>query len=139
MKKIPKKNLIFSMIITVFLLFFICLITPYFQVNHLTKKYRTEFEELYSENGFYQDIEYLKIFQYRDEKVPISYLDNGKLMQELNDLNGDYAVVLYVEENHSSASVYIFSGENGQWELLNWHLIWSASGTADGFMWPYYF
>lgn len=63
------------------------LFVPYFRVNNLTKKYGSEFQELYSENGFYSDIEYLKVFQYRDEKVNIQ----------------------------------------------------SASGTADRFMWPYYF
>ena len=124
---------------TVSILFFTFLFIPYFKISDLTEKYGTEFEELYSENGFYNAIEYLKIIQYRNEKVDIYYLDNDKLKKELSDLNNNYAVVLYVEENHSSASLFIFYDENGQWKLVNWNSIWSISGTADGFMWPYYF
>lgn len=120
-------------------LFLIYLAVPYFQAGHLTKKYGTEFLDLYSENGFYDNIEYLKVFQYRDEKTNLYYLDDDRLKEELRDLGRDYAVVLYVEENHSSASLFIFYDEDGQWKLSSWNLIWSTSGTADGFMWPYYY
>lgn len=139
MKKTKKRVWIFSAIITGALSLLIYLFTPYFVVNHLTEKYGAEFGELYSENGFYSDIEYLKIIQYRNEKVNFYFLDNEKLNKELSDLDNNYAVVLYVEENHSSASLFIFCDESGQWKFVNWNLIWSVSGTADGFMWPYYF
>ncbi len=65
-------------------------------------------------------------------------MSNEKLKNTLDNLNDDYAVVLYVEENHSSSSLYIFYDEDGQWKLLDWYLVWSNSGTADGFMWPCY-
>lgn len=139
MKKTKKRVWIFSAIITGFLLLLIFLFSPYFVVNNLTEKYGAEFGELYSENGFYSEIEYLKIIQYRNEKVNFYYLDSDKLKKELSDLDNNYAVVLYVEEKHSSASLFIFCDENGQWKFVNWNLIWSVSGTADGFMWPYYF
>ena len=111
---------------------------PYYSVNSLTKKYADEFSELYRDNGFYEDIEYLKVFKYRNEEVNIQCLNNKKLKNRLNNLNDDYAVVLYIEKNHSSASLFIFYDVDGQWELLDWYLVWSYSGTADGFMWPYY-
>lgn len=134
-----KKKWFFPVSITVFVLVFIYLLIPYFMIHNLTKKYGSEFTELYRENGFYNDIEYLKIIQYRDEKADFYYSDNDKIKKELDSLDNDYAVVLYVEENHNSASLFIFSDEDGQWKLSNWHLIWSYSGTADGFLWPYYF
>lgn len=121
------------------ILFLIFLLKPYFMVNRLTKKYGSEFCELYSENGFYSDIEYLKVFQYRDEKADIYYLDNTRLKKELSNLSQEYAVVFYVEENHSSASFFIFYDENGSWKLLSWSPVWSSLGTADGFMFPCYF
>ncbi len=132
-----KKLLVFLGVIMVLLLFF--LLKPYVTVNHLTQKYGSEFSGLYGENGFYSDIEYLKVLQYRDEKADIYYLDNAALKRELDNLGQEYAVVLYVEENHNSASLFIFYDENGRWELLNWNTIWSFSGTADGFMFPCYF
>ena len=137
--KIKKRISVSLVILSVLILLFIYIFKPYFLVNDLTEKYGSEFLELYGENGFYNDIEYLKVFQYRDEKADIYCLDNDRLEKELRSLGNDYAVVLYIEENHSSASLFIFCDENGQWKLLNWNLIWSASGTADGYMWPYYF
>lgn len=136
MKKNKKLLVIFGIIIT---LLIVCLFIPYFVAEDLTKKYGAEFSNLYSENGFYSNIEYLRVLQYRDKKVNFYYLDNDRLKKELTSLSNDYAVVLYIEENHSSASLFIFYDEGGQWKLSNWNLIWSTSGSADGFMWPYYF
>lgn len=134
-----KKTIIFSTITILILAVVLYFLMPYFKVHNLTKKYGSEFQELYGENGFYNDIEYLKVFQYRNEKSDIYYFGNDKLKKELGNLDSNYAVVLYVEENHSSASFFVFYDENGQWKLLNWNLLWSVSGTADGFIWPYYF
>ena len=137
MKKIKNKlPVVLAIVIIAFLIY---LFMPYFMVKNLTRKYEAEFLDLYSENGFYNNIEYLKVFQYRDEKADIYYLGNNRLKKELDDLGSDYAVILYVEENHSSAALFIFYDENGQWKLSSWNLIWSISGTADGIMWPYYF
>lgn len=71
---------------------------PYYSVNSLTKKYADEFSELYRDNGFYEDIEYFKVFKYRNEEVNIQCLNNKKLKNRLNNLNDDYAVVLYIEK-----------------------------------------
>lgn len=116
----------------------IYLLLPYYRVQYLTKKYGFEFLNLFSENGFYNNIEYLRVFKYRDENVNIFYLDSDELKTKINNLDDNYAVVLYVEENHNSASLFIFYDEEDQWELSSWVLIWSWSGSADGFMWPCY-
>lgn len=135
----PKRQKAFIAVVIIITLLIVCLFIPYFVADNLTKKYGEEFSNLYSENGFYSNIEYLRVLQYRDKKVNIYYLDNDRLKKELTSLSNDYAVVLYIEENHSSASLFIFYDEGGQWKLSNWNLIWSTSGSADGFMWPYYF
>lgn len=135
MKKHGKKWMIVFIILVPVLIY---LLVPYFKVNSLTAKYGAEFSSLYSENGFYEDIEYLKVFQYRDEKVDMVYLDDDRLKKELDILDDDYAVVLYVEENHSSVALFIFCDANGKWELSEWDIVRSFSGTADGFMWPCY-
>lgn len=135
MKK-HKKILIIVLIVLIPLMIY--LFTPYFMADILTKKYGADFLSLYSENGFYNDIEYLKVFQYRNEKVKMVYFDKDNLKKKWDILNDDYAVVLYIEENHSSASLFIFYDVDGKWELSSWDVVWSYSGTADGFMWPYY-
>lgn len=134
-----KKSKKIVMISVIFLLLFLTyLFTPYVMVDVLTAKHGAEFSALYSVNGFYHDIEYLKVFQYRDEKVDLAYLDKNGLRRELEVLNDDCAVVLYIEENHSSAALFIFHDEDGKWELSSWDVVWSHSGAADGFIWPYY-
>lgn len=133
-----KKNKIVFIIFIIILIVILFIFRSYYSVNSLTKKYGSEFSELYRENGFYEDIEYFKVFKYRNEEVDIRCLNNKKLKNVLDNLNDDYAVVLYVEENHSSASLFIFFDEDDQWNLLDWYLVWSYSGSADGFMWPYY-
>lgn len=67
--------IVFIILVPVLIYFLV----PYFKVNSLTAKYGAEFSSLYSENGFYEDIEYLKVFQYRDEKVDMVYLDDDRL------------------------------------------------------------
>ena len=134
MCRIKKIVLVISVVIILVLL----IIKPYYFVDSLTEKYGSEFSELYSENGFYENIEYFKVFKYRNEEVSIGCLGNKMLKDELDNLNDDCAVVLYVEENHSSASLFVFFDKDDQWKLLDWYLIWSYSGTADGFIWPYY-
>ncbi len=134
MRKSKKIVFIISIIFIAVLFIF----KPYYSVYSLTQKYGSEFSELYKDNGFYEDIEYFEVFKYRNEEVDIRCLNNKKLKSALENLNDDYAVVLYVEENHSSASLFIFFDKDGQWELLDWYLVWSYSGSADGFMWPYY-
>ncbi len=137
MKKIKKGLVIF--IIFVLMLLFIYFIVPYFAINKLTAKYGSEFADLYSENGFYDDIEYLKVLQYRDERADIYYLTDDRLKNKLSSLDDDHAAILYIEENHSSASIFIFGDVNGEWKFEGWDLIRSFSGTAEGVMWPYYF
>ena len=108
-------------IISIILLILILLIfRPYYSVNSLTKKYASEFSELYRDNGFYEGIEYFKVLKYRNEQVVIKCLSNEKLKNTLDNLNDDYAVVLYVEENHSSSSLFMMKMVNGNY----WTGIW---------------
>jgi hypothetical protein len=48
------------------------------------------------------------------------------------------AHVYYVTKNRTSADLFTFSKKDGQWVIEKWTTIWSRSGSADGFIWPYY-
>ena len=136
--KIKKKRIFWIFVIILVVSLTAYLIRPYIQVERLTKKYGSEFEDRYVENGFYDEIEYMKVFKYREESAGISYIGINGLKDRLMNLGDDYAVVLYVEKNHSSASLYVFRDEDSRWDFLEWNLVWSYSGSADSFMWPYY-
>ena len=133
-----KKRILWSVLVIMAVILAAFLSRPYFQVERLTKKYGLEFEERYKDNGYCESIDYLKVFKYHDESVDISYLDNRKLKNRLNNLGEDYALVLYIEDNHSFAELYVFHDEGDRWVLSEWNTIWSYSGSADSFMWPYY-
>lgn len=125
----------FIIIICVILLVIVCMI-PYIQAEKLTREYGDEFADLYTENGFYENIEYLKVLKYKDKKIWAFY-PNKRIKKEV-EREENKAVVLYVEENHSSCALYFFSLQQGEWKLEKWETIWSYSGSAEGAMWPYY-
>ena len=81
----------------------------------LTYRYGNQFSTIYRENTMIGDIDYLKILNYSDSE----------------------AQVYYVSENRSGGDVLIFCKENNEWKTISWKTIWSKTGSADGFVWPY--
>lgn len=96
-----------------------------------------EFNDLYKSVGFYRNIEYLKVLKYKDEEAHV-YSFNKKIRDEIENISGNEALILYIEEGHSSASLFIFAERNKQWELVKWNTLWAHSGSADSFFWPFY-
>lgn len=133
--RMRKRVVIVSVII--FIILVVILAIPYIQVEKLTQKYGNEFEKLYNQNGFYEDIEYFKILKYKDINACM-YYPNEEIERDIQQ-DKDSVAVLYVEENHSSCAIYIFLQDAQGWKLEKWETIWSFSGSSDGIMWPYYF
>ena len=46
-----------------------------------------------------------------------------------------YAVVYY--RDRKGGDIIEFIKENNEWVLYKWQIIWSRTGSAEGFMWPY--
>lgn len=63
-------------------------------------------------------IEYLRVLNYNKKKST--------------------AKVLYIAAEHSSANIFYFKKKNGLWIMDSWDTIWSKTGSADDFIWPYY-
>ena len=94
------------------------LVFPYIKAEFLTMKYGNEFENQYLQTGMMDGIEYFKLLNYIDDV---------------------YAEVFYVAEEHSSGNcVTFYKRSYEEWEMIGWNTIWSKTGSADGFMWPYY-
>jgi len=82
----------------------------------LTFQHWKEFETLYKETNMLGEQEYLKVLDYSD----IS------------------ARVYYVGINRAGGNILRFVKQNGQWVYAEWEeTVWSKTGSADGFMWPY--
>lgn len=74
------------------------------------------FQNEYQQTGMIDEIEYFRIISYSNEE----------------------ASVFYVLEDHSAGVVLSYRKEQGSWKLQRWEAIWSTTGSADGFYWPYY-
>lgn len=94
----------------------IILIVPYIRVEILTKQHGLEFETLYELTHMIDGIDYFKVMDYSDTS----------------------ARVYYVGTNRSTGNFLRFVRKDGQWVLIGWDTIWSKSGSADDFIWPYY-
>lgn len=93
------------------------LIIPYIKVEILTYLYGKEFDGLDKQTNMLVGSEYYKVFSY-DSK--------------------HFARVYYIDKDHTSRNLITFTKEDGAWKLYQWDTIWSSSGSADSFMWPYY-
>ena len=56
------------------------------------------------------------------------------------DYSEAYAEVFYVEKNHETGHLINFYRKivDQEWVMIDWDTIWSKTGSASGFMWPYY-
>ena len=45
------------------------------------------------------------------------------------------AEIYYVDDE--GGNIITFEKIDGEWIMEDWKTIWSSSGSADGFMWPY--
>lgn len=92
-------------------------IVPYGKVEFLTAAHRNEFATGYLQTGMIDGIEYLKVMAYS--------------LYE--------AKVYYVAKDKTSGNVIKFTkDERSDWKLTEWETVWSTTGSADGFVWPYY-
>ena len=83
--------------------------------EYLTAKYGFQFGDLYSEHTSLSH-DYLKILDYSDNKAVVYYVERGE--------GGD---------------VLCFERETGEsdWHFVCWRTIWSRTGSASEFVWPY--
>lgn len=82
----------------------------------LTNRYGSEFAEAYRENTMLCEPEYWKVLEYSE----------------------DFARVYYVGEDRCYGNILTFKKVNGEWKYDTWEAtVWSKTGSADGFVWPY--
>ena len=81
----------------------------------LTYKHGKEFESLYKQTNMLDKQKYCKVLDYSDT----------------------CARVYYVGVNRETGNVIWYIKKDGNWELDEWDTVWSKTGSADGFIWPY--
>ena len=86
------------------------------QCELLTVQHGQEFKDLYRVNTMIGEQSYLKVLNYSDT----------------------YAQVYYVGINRSGGDILGFSKQNDRWVYQKWErTVWSKTGSADDFVWPY--
>ncbi len=92
------------------------LVCPYVKNELLTFMYGKEFVGLQKSTNMIDKVDYLKVLDYFDNCARIYYV--GK---------------------ESSGNLLLFQKNNGRWQLTRWETIWSVSGSASKYIWPYFY
>ena len=111
----------FKRIITLSIALIACLMILFWlgsiiKCEHLTFCYGAQFETAYREHTMLRKPDYLKILDYTETSAIVYYVARGT--------GGD---ILLFERTSAQE----------EWEFVEWRTIWSKSGSASGFVWPY--
>ena len=103
--------------ITVIAFFVLIWVGNIIECEITTLIHKNEFPPISDDNTMIGDIEYFKIIKYDKEE----------------------ARLYYVSKNRSSGNIISYKKDgNGKWIYSSWdETVWSKSGSADGFLWPY--
>lgn len=81
----------------------------------LTLQRSAEFENLWQENTMLSEPDSIKVLEYSDT----------------------YAKIYHRSIEGGATLEFSRTDSQSEWEFLYWDTIWSRSGSADGFIWPY--
>ncbi len=101
--------------VLILIIVLIALFSPYARVEYLTLRYGESFEGLEQQTHMLNPADFHKVIEYSDT----------------------HAVVLYVSSTSKNEITFI-KDSNGLWKIEVWKTIWSKTGSADEFYWPYY-
>lgn len=80
----------------------------------LTVKHREEFADAYKQTNMIANVDAFKVLR----------------------CSGTEAEVYYISK-HTAGHLLMFKRESDGWALHRWETVWSKSGSADGWIWPY--
>ncbi len=86
---------------------------PYPKAAAMTALHGNEFVGLEQETRMLNESRYLRVLNYSDS----------------------VATVFYVSDTGAKIT---FVSEADGWRIVSWEVIYSTTGSADGFIWPYY-
>ena len=82
----------------------------------LTLMYGEKFEDGYLETGWFNDIQSFKVIDYSQAEATVYYIN---------------------AERTVGFTIQFFKNQSDYFEFKSWDAVWSESGSADGFIWPY--
>jgi hypothetical protein len=111
------KKIIAIIVSSLLLCFLLIWSIPYIWYEVLTAQYGSEFIDLEKSIQMIGEADYLKVLEYSETFARVYYI---------SDTGGD---------------TLTFCKADGEWilERGGWKTVWSKSGNADGFIWPYFY
>ena len=70
----------------------------------------------YLDTGWFDDIQSFKIIDYSQTEATVYYVNTDRTV---------------------GFTVLFFKNQSDYFEFKSWDVVWSKSGSADGFIWPY--
>ncbi|MCM0666563.1 hypothetical protein [Flavobacterium tyrosinilyticum] len=67
----------------------------------------------------------------------VSSMIGGVSSKKVLEYSNDSAIVYLISSEKSSGDTICFIIIDGKWIFSNWRTVWSKTGSADGFIWPY--
>jgi hypothetical protein len=89
---------------------------PYAKYEILTELHGKEFVDGYKSTNMLTGIEDLKVLEYSNNNAKVYYFSENK-----------------------GGAVVDFVNDGDDWKYKSWYVVWSVTGSADGFIWPYIF
>lgn len=119
MKELAKeiKKAFKIIIITILAFFLVIWAGNIIEIEITTFIHKNEFPPIAYDNSMIGEIKYFKIIKYSKEE----------------------AKLYYVCKDRTSGNIVSYKkDDSGKWIYSSWdETVWSTSGSADGFMWPY--
>lgn len=101
-------------LLALFLTFCAVWIASLLRCEWLTARYKEEFSPLYAQTGMLGAADSVKVLRYEETRAEVYYVSRGR-----------------------AGSVVTFARREDLWTMERWRAVWSTSGSADGFVWPY--
>ena len=113
-----KRRLIIHAVIFIVAMIFVIWVSEVIRCEVLTAQYGNELFDVCDAHPMMGPMEYIKVLDYK---------------------RNAYAKVYAVSEAHSNGSefILIYDHDSEKWIIQVWLGIWSAEGSADGYIWPY--
>lgn len=62
---------------------------------------------------------------------------DGKDSMKILEYSNNHTIVYFVSSQRSSGDIVEFILINDKWVFSHWKTVWSKTGSADDFVWPY--
>jgi len=113
-----KKFLVFNLFVIFVIIIFIWSI-PIINNEIKTVKYGDEFYDSYKQSNMINSIKSYKVLEYSDSKSKVYYIS--------------------VYNKSESGFVFHFEKSGEKWSMIGYDCIWSETGSAESFIWPYFY